>query len=67
VKAISNPGRLRLSDFGGLRGGVAEKLEQFYKVVAVPFLGHNEPGAKASERITEQFSRPGIQSSAIGS
>jgi hypothetical protein len=55
VKTDTNPRGLPLSDFDGLRGGIAGNREQFYKDVAVPFLGYNKPGAKVSDGVTEQF------------
>jgi len=67
LKTDKNPAGLPLSVFDGLRSGIVENRSQFYKDISIPFYGYNEPNAKISEGIKEQFWRLGIQSSIAGS
>jgi len=67
LKTDKNPAGLPLSVFDGLRSGIVENRSQFYKDISIPFYGYNEPNAKISEGIKEQFWRLGMQSSIAGS
>lgn len=67
LKTEKNPGGLPLAVFDGIRAGVANDRSQFYKDLSLPFYGFNQPGAKISEGVREEFWRLGMQSSIIGS
>jgi non-heme chloroperoxidase len=55
LKTSDNPGGIPLEVFDGLRAGLARDRSQFYKEFAVPFYGANQPEAKVSEGLLEQF------------
>ena len=67
LKTGSNPGGLPMSVFDGIRSGIAGNRPQFYKDVSLPFYGYDQPGAKPSEGLKDEFWRLGMQSSIIGS
>jgi non-heme chloroperoxidase len=67
LQTDANPGGLPMSVFDGLRAGLVENRNQFYKDTSVAFFSYNRPGAKVSEATEEQFWRLGMQSGIKGS
>lgn len=66
LKTEKNPGGLPMSVFDDIRASVVRDRSQFYKDLSIPFYGYNEPGAKISDGVREEFWRQGMQSSIIG-
>jgi non-heme chloroperoxidase len=55
VQSDANPEGLPIDVFDGLRAGLVKDRSQFYKDLATPFYGANQPGADVSEGVLEQF------------
>jgi non-heme chloroperoxidase len=67
LKTEKNPGGLPLAVFDEIRAGVVKDRSQFFKDLSLPFYGYNNPGAKMSEGVRQEFWRLGMQSSIVGS
>ena len=55
LKTTANPEGIPIEVFDGLRAGIAKDRSQFYKEFASPFYGANQPGAKVSQGLLDQF------------
>jgi len=55
LKTSDNPEGIPIEVFDGLRAGLAKDRSQFYKEFASPFYGANQPGAKVSQGLLDQF------------
>jgi non-heme chloroperoxidase len=55
VQSASNPEGLPIKVFDDLRSGVVNDRSQFYKDLATPFYGANDPGAEVSQGLLDQF------------
>ena len=55
LKTTANPEGIPVEVFDGLRAGLAKDRSQFYKEFASPFYGANQPGAKVSQGLLDQF------------
>ncbi|MDR3534618.1 MAG: hypothetical protein P4L90_29150 [Rhodopila sp.] len=55
LKTEANPGGLPIEVFDGIRNSTFDNRTQFYKELAIPFLGYNRPGAKASQGVVDSF------------
>ena len=55
LKTAANPEGIPIEVFDGLRAGLAKDRSQFYKEFAAPFYGANQPGAKVSQGLLDQF------------
>ncbi len=55
LKTADNPEGIPIDVFDGLRAGLMKDRSQFYKEFASPFYGANQPGAKVSQGLLDQF------------
>ena len=55
LKTDANPEGIPIDVFDGLRAGLMKDRSQFYKEFASPFYGANQPGAKVSQGLFDQF------------
>ena len=55
LKTDANPEGIPIDVFDGLRAGLMKDRSQFYKEFASPFYGANQPGAKVSQGLLDQF------------
>lgn len=55
VKSAANPEGLPLEVFDGLRRDLTKNPSQFYKDLATPFYGANQPGANVAQGTLDQF------------
>ncbi len=55
LKTAANPEGIPMEVFDGLRAGLMKDRSQFYKEFASPFYGANQPGAKVSQGLLDQF------------
>ena len=61
LKSASNPEGLPIEVFDNLRKSIMNDRSQFYRDLAVPFYGANQPGAKVSQGLLDQFWLWGMQ------
>jgi non-heme chloroperoxidase len=66
LKSESNPLGLPMSVFDGIRDNTASNRSQFFKDLAVPFLGYNRDGAKVIQGNIDEFWRQGMMGSIKG-
>lgn len=66
LKTEKNPGGLPLSVFDDLRANVVKDRSQFFRDLAVPFYGYNNPDAKVSQGVQDSFWLQAMQASIIG-
>ena len=66
VKTEKNPGGTPIEVFDGFRKTLAENRAQFFlDLPSGPFYGFNNPGAKASQGIIQNWWRQGMMGSAL--
>ncbi|HEX3661406.1 MAG TPA: alpha/beta hydrolase [Acidobacteriaceae bacterium] len=65
LRTDQNPGGLPISVFDQIRAGVAGDRSQYFRDLSLPFYGYNDPQAKISEGVRDEFWFLGMQSSII--
>lgn len=60
LKTKDNPGGLDMSVFNGIRQGVAQNRAQYYVDFTLPFYGYNQPNAKVSDGVRDNWWRQGM-------
>jgi len=55
LKSTANPEGLPIEVFDKMRADLTRNQSQFYKDLAIPFYGANQPGAKVSQGTLDQF------------
>ena len=65
LKTERNPGGLPQSVFDDIRAHVVADRSQFFKDLALPFYGYNQPGAKVSDGVRDSFWLHGMMVSIV--
>jgi non-heme chloroperoxidase len=60
VKSAGNPEGVPIEVFDGIRDATANRRQQFYQDLTLPFYGYNRPGAKISQGIRDNWWRQGM-------
>ena len=66
LRTSTNPNGLLLSVFDGIRASVVADRSNFYKSLAIPFYGYNQPGSVPSQGVIDSFWLQGMAGSIRG-